>query len=335
MSTDSDTVQTARTSYDPALLAEASGFAEVVQPARALSLEPLDLDLGELSEERAPAPAPAASEEAGEATADAAPGSEERGFDTEPGLGAAPRAAEPDTRAELQRIPHGDGTLILPLAALHPQDKTLVLAVPPRPHLEHTLVIAPPPVTVLNPAGASGDAGAETRVVPLEAWAPGAAAAPELPRRAASAAPGGERPGPLTALARKFRELPMRQRILAVLAPVTFVAVAQSYLEPSPSERGAPRGSRAAESVPASTGVTRAAVPAARATPAPRTESRPASVRPAPGKSLERAAADAVAEGNTAAALAIYKNLAAAKPDVPAYRAAVRILEDRLRGAEQ
>lgn len=313
MSTDSETLQTARVSYDPTRLAEASGFAEVAPPPRALGLEPLHLDLQDLDEE-----------------AEAS-----RSFDTQPGLGAALPAPREAAAADPLRVSGSEGTLVLPLSALSEADKTLVLPAPPRP-LEHTLVIAMPPTAVLQPPGAASEGGAATRIVPLEEWAPEAVASALAPRPEPAAKGAHEqRPGPLTALLRKFRALPMRQRVLAVLAPVTAFALLQSYLEPSPTARPAAPAVAATAARHAPVATPRAAVAATPAPSAPAAQTPVANVRAATGKTLQRAAADAVAEGNAAAALSLYRKLAAKEPQVPAYRAATRILEERVRGAEQ
>lgn len=332
MSADSDTLQTARASYDPALLAEASGFAEVAEPPRVLSLEPLQLDLEELGEgaDESDAPAESGAEPSAAPTTAHAGLEPRRASDTQPGLGApipAPRAV---ARQESCAASALDGTLVLPLPALNAADKTLVLPAPLPRQVEHTLVIAAPPVTVLTASGSIGDGGAETRIVPLEEWAPAASSA-----KKAEGAACPQRAGPLTDLLRQFRELPMRRRILVVLAPVTAFALLSSYLGPSPSSETGGPAAPAAPSPRSAVTMSRsvpAAWPAASAVvPQPST----ASARAAHGKTLQRAAADAVAEGNAAAALTLYRKLAAAEPDVPAYRAATRILEERVRGAEQ
>lgn len=308
MSADNDTVQTARSSYDPTLLAEAAGFAEVAEPPRVLSLEPLDLDLGDLGDEAEEANAPSTPQE-------------------EPREAAVPPCASPL-----------DGTLVLAVSALTATDKTLVLPAPVPRQVEHTLVIAAPPVTVLQTAGATSDGAAATRIVPLEEWAPEAAAsAPDRRTAPAADAANGRPGGPLSGLLQQFRQMPVRRRVMVVLAPITALALLSSYLGPSPAEEARPAPVSRAPAPRAAANLSRsvtAAAPAATATaPGP---ARPApSARAASGKTLQRAAADAVAEGNAAAALALYKQLAAAEPHVPAYRAATRILEERVRGAEQ
>jgi len=312
MTAESDSVQTVTRRYDPALLAEASGFTEVVQPARILSLEPLHLDLADLSEEgMSPEPEPEP--------------------ETNPELKLekpAPRA-EP-TPSEPAHIPLYEGTLVLPASALPlpPQDRTLVLPEPPARALEHTLVIAVTRPSVFPSTEGAGDAGAETRIVPLEAWAPAAAGTAE-PRPALEAQQ--ERPVPAASggLASKWRALPVPRRISLLLAPFALLAVLKMMLvPPRPLEQ-------AADTAPPPATTERTLQPA-RPTTAPMSTApaaQSASARLPNGKSLQRAAADAMAEGNAAAALALYKKLAAAEPHVPAYRAAARILEERV-GAE-
>ncbi len=311
MTPDPDNAQTAAVKYDPALIARASGFEEVVQEPRVFSFEPLDLDLDELPH---------------------APLEESPAFDTEPGIGPVPgaRAAAEPAPASAPGIPLYEGTLVLPASALPipTADQTLVLPVEPARALEHTLVIAVPSPMVHPAAEARGESGAATRIVPLEDWAPaGVAASVE-----ALGEQRAEPPAPAAAQGRdwlgRWRALPIPRRISLVLAPFALLAVLKMMLLPRP-------GMEEPDSAPAAA-PTSAALQAARpaTAPVPNAPQPPPKNVAAPvtkGKTLQRAAADAMAEGNTALALGLYKKLAAAEPNVPAYRAAVRILQDRAR----
>lgn len=144
------------------------------------------------------------------------------------------------------------------------------------------------------------------------------------------------------AFMRAIREASPVRKALYVLMPLSFAAFAYVVLfdeEPATKAGHRPAASASAARPRPSAFASASAAPvlsaAAVATPADAATGvlsppPPVSSTVAKGeRTPERRAVDAVAAGNFADALELYKGLAAAHPEVPAYTEAVRILEAR------
>jgi hypothetical protein len=234
---------------------------------------------------------------------------------------------------------------------------TLIMAEPPsggaRPsHYETTLITAEELLTRrataelgrrhANPHTGT-DAGEEprTKSLPVE----------ELMRRAnryaapngfdASAATAVRRAGKesvFTGIAATWRETSLPRKASLILMPFVMALFAVAYVKPALFPKPARRATPPAVSVARHAAAEQA--PSASAAPAPGTQlPLPLANDEAPaagdvkGKTSQRKAADAIAEGDHARALEHYRRLARAHPEVAAYREAARILEQRAASA--
>ena len=250
-------------------------------------------------------------------------------YERKPRSETEPLPAEPE-----REIPLFEGTLVIPAPVARERTSTLVMPPPPLA-LEHTLVMPPPiapePVHTLvlpAPAVSDHDPGPSTRIAPIEDWLREPRGSSGLPETSVKTPTTGLSPRQALRArwVSRWRALSPINRASVMLSPFALLStVAFLWLEMQPVENptadsSAVTDTRAAPVAPAK--------PTARA-PAPAASAMSAPAKTQNGKTLQRAAADAVAEGNTAAALKLYRELAAAEPNVAAYRAAVRILEER------
>jgi hypothetical protein len=144
-----------------------------------------------------------------------------------------------------------------------------------------------------------------------------------------------------------WREASPPRKAIYVLLPFALIGSAFSLLqddEPPPrrtktsasakaSASAAPSGSASADAVVPSTAPLGPILPS----PVPAVSTGyvvPKPGAPAPKKTLERRAVDAVAAGNYAEAADLYDQLVKERPDVPAYREALRIVHAKAKAAK-
>lgn len=169
------------------------------------------------------------------------------------------------------------------------------------------------------------------------------AGAPPGQSPSASASPAREKARELALKAREqWREATMMQRVILIMMPFVFVAAYYLFQTPEPEATPAPSASApaVASAAPSQSAAPRAKVAAkppqsASASPsatpsAPPTAARHPPAKAVKGKTEQRAAVDAVAAGDYKKALELYKALAAAHPDKPAYKESVEILRKKL-----
>lgn len=119
-----------------------------------------------------------------------------------------------------------------------------------------------------------------------------------------------------------FAQLSTVSKLSVLLLPLVaslFLVVALSSPRSKPGTAAAPAAAASAASP-------------ARPSAAPTRPSAPAPLQYDQRLTLQRAAADALAEGRYEAAIALYRRMAELEPNHPAYGQAVRILEERLSG---
>jgi hypothetical protein len=129
----------------------------------------------------------------------------------------------------------------------------------------------------------------------------------------------------------RFLQLPRARQIQLCLFPVALLAAAFVFLGGSPAPRSKPAAqatSKPAESLSKATSVA-PQVSVASAVVAPVSIDSRATAA-GTQKTLERQAADALAEGNDGAARRMYETLAKDHPDNDAYRAVLKLLDRRL-----
>lgn len=251
---------------------------------------------------------------------------------------------------------------------------------PPGGHVRHSTDPAPPlfPSNYVAPRPAAGMPALGTTLA-----LPGSPQAPPNPVDLARTRPGGaptgildlppppapappKKPSPrevarelLTKLKAQWKEVSLPKKLVVVLMPFCFVAVAVLFGDKSPPQHAAatPPASPSAPATPATTTSAPGAMPpssavapsptqqtapshaTAQAQPpaAPAAPSAPPAPAPSPtplpqsigGKTPERLAVDAVAAGAYAEAATRYESLAREHPDQPVYREAARILRSR------
>jgi hypothetical protein len=131
---------------------------------------------------------------------------------------------------------------------------------------------------------------------------------------------------------RRFLELPLSRRISLGLLPLALFAFLSMFWGGASSTPKEPSVRIPAK--PADSGLERVVVPTENRSDPGVAPSSLLDAPKAPGtseKTLERQGADAIAEGNYAAARRIYQTLAAKDPDNEAYRAVLKLLDRRLK----
>lgn len=224
-----------------------------------------------------------------------------------------------DGAAPLELPPAPERTLVLPVFETRPVPQG-------KGHTQVLFVPAPAPTVILEVPDAPGNA--TTRIAPIEDWIHARANASDASAIDTDGA-GGSAPSSTRSVLGKWSALSRPHKIAVLLAPFALVA-SVSVLMPQTAPVSPPAAHPNAKA--------RAAAPAVKAAHPAATLAAKAAPRAAPasapgGKTPERVAADAIAEGNDAAALAAYRELATTQPQNPAYAAAIRILEARLRAA--
>jgi hypothetical protein len=275
------------------------------------------------------------------------------------GAQAAKRAPAPVrapvTPAAPPVAPSGPVAAVIPAGPRFGPPPGAVAAGPP-PAVSAPVASAPMPSVPTRPALPEPEPGGDTRVLPIEqmlrqqraaqAAAPPPASAPAVsfgapPSRAVPAPPPSwSGAAPLAPTAPKPAAEPVSavRKAVYVLMPVAMLSFAYVMFfdeEPAPRPKGKPAASASAKPAASAAASASGAASGAAPEPAPGPDVATGVLAPPPPavsavakgeRTPDRKAVDAVASGNYADALAVYKELAAAHPEVPAYAEAVRIL---------
>jgi hypothetical protein len=171
--------------------------------------------------------------------------------------------------------------------------------------------------------------GVTTRIAPIENWVRARTDARDSEANDEALGPSLVAPPFARSVRNRWSALSGPHKLALLLSPVALLATVSVLMPQAPAPVAS--AARAAPAARSPVSELKPARPAETAAPSP-APAAPASSAPG-GKTFDRLAADAIVEGNDAAALAAYRELARQQPNNPAYAAAARILEARLRAA--
>lgn len=219
----------------------------------------------------------------------------------------------------------------------------------PIEEMRRDLAAAPPPAAGAPPPVASGVQPPAPEPPPPQVQLP--PAPPSIGPADATAPPGQlpptvAKPGE-SALLKAWREASPPRKAIYILLPFALIGSAFSLLqddEPPPRTRtkssasakasAAPSASTSADPVVPNTAPNGPILPAVPTASGSTGFIAPKPGAPVPKKTLERRAVDAVAAGNYAEAADLYDQLVKERPDVPAYREALRIVQAKAKAAK-